>query len=252
MVPAAVQRSSASQKATSSEKAEVTNDESAQNNTEAVETNEPFNEEQNAVEESVKSDNTAQQTEEVNTEERNTDTEDVNSPDVVDENSANSANNSKPLEKEESAINNETSESIPDANSNNNNSNDDSKLEEEEAEEKVPVVDERALYTGTGDKDTAGTSSESKGASLDLSGWMWDFEPKPNDTSSENGRIVFEILVDGEGELLKIRTITTTVSPAVEKIYEDAVRELTFSKTAENRSTAAQSKGRITFIIQSK
>lgn len=104
-------------------------------------------------------------------------------------------------------------------------------------------LDSRALYGSQGGGD---------GASLDLAGWMWDFTPKPNDTSSESGRIVFQIKIDDQGEIISVRTLEKTVSPTVEKVYRQAVERLTFSKKADNAIPAPISTGTITFIIKSK
>jgi periplasmic protein TonB len=114
----------------------------------------------------------------------------------------------------------------------------------EKAEE--PVVDQRAIY---GSQGTSEGSNE--GSSLSLSGWVWDFKPKPDDTSAETGKIVYKIVVDGDGYLVKIDIVTSTVSPAVERKYRQAVQNLTFSKTADYK-TASQSTGSITFIIKTK
>jgi len=104
------------------------------------------------------------------------------------------------------------------------------------------VVDARALY---------GNPGGGGGSSLQLAGWIWDFKPEPNDTSNEAGRIVFEITIDDQGEIISIRTVEKTVSPSVEKIYRDEIEKLTFSKT-DNRPPAPTSKGRITFIIKAR
>jgi periplasmic protein TonB len=114
----------------------------------------------------------------------------------------------------------------------------------EKAEE--PVVDQRAIY---GSQGTSEGSNE--GSSLSLSGWVWDFKPKPDDTSIETGKIVYKIVVDGDGYLVKIDLVTSTVSPAVERKYRQSVQNLTFSKTADYK-TASQSTGSITFIIKTK
>ena len=53
------------------------------------------------------------------------------------------------------------------------------------------IIDERAIF-----KSNASSSSGSKGSSLDMQGWVWDFEPNPVDNSRESGKIVFEIVVD--------------------------------------------------------
>lgn len=105
------------------------------------------------------------------------------------------------------------------------------------------TLDSRALY---------GKSGGGGGSALEMTGWMWDFRPKPNDTSVENGRIVFEIKIDDQGEILSVRTIERSVSPAVEKIYRAEVEKLTFSKTSDNSIVAPISTGRITFVIKSK
>lgn len=105
------------------------------------------------------------------------------------------------------------------------------------------TLDSRALY---------GKSGGGGGSALEMTGWTWDFKPKPNDTSSENGRIVFEIKIDDQGEILSVRTVERSVSPAIEKIYRAEVEKLTFSKTSDNSIVAPISTGRITFVIKSK
>jgi hypothetical protein len=85
-----------------------------------------------------------------------------------------------------------------------------------------------------------------------MTGWVWDFPPKPDDTSSENGKIVFEIVVDDMGDLISVRTIEKTVSPEVERIYRMEVEKLTFSATSDNSIPAPVSKGKITFLIRSR
>ncbi len=106
------------------------------------------------------------------------------------------------------------------------------------------VIDSRSIYTEE--------SNSTSGASLDLQGWLWDSLPKPEDSSIENGKIVFEIFVDIYGEIMNIKTIETTVNPSIEKIYKDEVLNLTFSPTSSNYNPADISKGTITFIIKSK
>ncbi|MFC2126117.1 hypothetical protein ACFLU5_15040 [Bacteroidota bacterium] len=104
-------------------------------------------------------------------------------------------------------------------------------------------LDARALY---------GTPGGGGGASLDLAGWIWDYAPEPQDTSDEYGRIVFEIKVDDQGEVIGVRTLEKTVSPNVEKVYREEVESLTFSPTSANTVPASISTGRITFIIKVK
>lgn len=104
-------------------------------------------------------------------------------------------------------------------------------------------IDERALY---------GAKGGASGASLEMAGWQWDFLPKPNDTSNENGKIVFQITIDEDGYIIGVKTLEKTVSPEVEKIYRQAVEDLSFHQTAENIRPAPTSTGKITFIIRSR
>ena len=96
----------------------------------------------------------------------------------------------------------------------------------EDIPEKVeePVIDERALYNAT-----SGTG-ESRGATLQLAGWKLMEVPDPQDESQESGKIVFEIKVDGEGYIISIKTLTSTVTPAVELRYRRSVEQLVLEK----------------------
>lgn len=106
------------------------------------------------------------------------------------------------------------------------------------------IIDERAIF-----KSNASSSSGSKGSSLDMQGWVWDFEPNPVDNSRESGKIVFEIVVDYYGEIIGLRTLETTLSPAIENIYREEILKLTFSPT-NNDNPSELSKGKITFLIR--
>lgn len=106
------------------------------------------------------------------------------------------------------------------------------------------VIDSRSIYSEKSNSPT--------GASLDLQGWMWNSLPEPKDLSKENGKIIFEIFVNIYGEIENIRTLETTVTPSVEKVYKDEVLNLKFTPTSTNYNPADISKGTITFIIKSK
>lgn len=164
-------------------------------------------------------------------------TVDVNSPDVVEETTATEEVKTAEVKESDSGSDTQTVEST--------------ETTEEKVEEKKkvedPKIDDRAIFKKTDN----GSGTGNKGSSLDLAGWDWDFKPQPDDKSSENGIIIFQIVIDEEGEIIGIKTLEKTVSPVVEKVYRDAVMELTFSRTSENRSTAANSTGKITFIIES-
>ncbi len=133
-------------------------------------------------------------------------------------------------------------------------------------------VDTKAMYPGaasqgtkpsqTGDAGNPQGTIEGKalygtpgggggGPTLEISGWRWNSEPKVPDRSTENGRIVFEIKVDDNGDIIGVRTLEKTVSPTVEQIYRREVEKLSFSPTTDNTSPPPLSTGRITFIIRS-
>ncbi|MCF6352011.1 MAG: hypothetical protein L3J06_03275 [Cyclobacteriaceae bacterium] len=108
--------------------------------------------------------------------------------------------------------------------------------------DKDGTVDSRALY---------GNAGGGGGSSLQMSGWMWDSKPQPKDTSSESGKLVFQVVIDDKGNIIRVKTIESGVSPTVEKIYRDEVMKLTFSKTA-GTSVASTSTGTITFVIKAR
>ncbi len=88
------------------------------------------------------------------------------------------------------------------------------------------------------------------GPSLDLAGWNWDRKPAPVISSGESGKIVFQIRVDENGDIVDIKTLERGVSPAAEKACREEIQRLTFSKTGAN--VPQFSTGRITFVIRSK
>jgi len=169
--------------------------------------------------------------------------EDIQSPDIVEETDQSQAEstitenhqlqvteNTQPIADEKTEINTATGANQGDG-------------ENEAGDKGDPEgeIDERALY---------GNPGTGAGASLDMTGWIWDYIPKPNDQSEENGRIVFTITIDDAGEILSIRTLEKTVTPAVERIYRAEVEKLTFSTTSDNAIPAPTSSGTITFIIK--
>ena len=90
------------------------------------------------------------------------------------------------------------------------------------------------------------------GALLELAGWQWDAAPQPQDSTAEQGRGVFEITIDEFGEVIAVKTLATTLSPLVEKIYKEALIELTFSKTDADMVYAPTATGKVTFVLQAR
>lgn len=105
-------------------------------------------------------------------------------------------------------------------------------------------VDARALYGSPGDGGGGGG-----GTGLELAGWRWDREPRPRLPETEkNGKIVFEIEVDEEGQITKLVTIERGVSPAAEKICREEILSLNFVQIG-NR-VPERSKGRVTIVVK--
>jgi periplasmic protein TonB len=111
-------------------------------------------------------------------------------------------------------------------------------------EEATRPIDERSLYKMYQGKET--------GTLLELAGWLWDTVPQPQDNTDECGKVVFQITIDEFGEVIAVNTLEKTISPLVEKIYKDALTELTFSKTKDNLVSTPTSTGKVTFKLQGK
>jgi stress response protein SCP2 len=90
------------------------------------------------------------------------------------------------------------------------------------------------------------------GASLEMAGWVWDEKPIVQDKSSETGKIVFEIKIDEDGEVISVKNVYSTVSRSVANLYEKAVYDLSFSTTIDNAKRAAVTTGKIVFVLKSK
>jgi outer membrane biosynthesis protein TonB len=97
-----------------------------------------------------------------------------------------------------------------------------------------------------------GNGGTGGGASLDMAGWVWDEKPEVNDKSSETGKIIFEIKIDDDGEVISVKNIYSTVSRSVTNLYEKAVYDLTFSTTSDTGIKSAVTTGKIVFVIKSR
>ena len=107
------------------------------------------------------------------------------------------------------------------------------------------TVDGRALQGSGSGKGTAGGA----GYSLDLAGWDFASKPTINDrVSTRNGRIVFNITVDGTGKVVQALPLEYNVSNEVLAYYREVVNQLDFKKSGG--SAAEFSKGKITFVIK--
>jgi periplasmic protein TonB len=107
------------------------------------------------------------------------------------------------------------------------------------------TLDPNASYTGI-----KGGGAGGNGTGLDLAGWKWDRRPDPKIPENESGRLVFEIWVDGDGEITKLVLLERGLSAAAEKICRDEVMKLTFTPTGTN--VPEISKGKITFVVKAQ
>ena len=169
--------------------------------------------------------------------------------DVVEDNTTSNDSESSDLDEiQEIEITNDSeSELSVDLSSENETNNKNESVDSSTINERSPsskIIDERAIF-----KNKSSSESGSKGSSLEMQGWVWDFEPNPIDNSRESGKIIFEIIVDYYGEIIGLKTLETTLSPAIEDIYREEILKLTFSPT-NNDNPAEVSKGKITFIIK--
>jgi outer membrane biosynthesis protein TonB len=173
-------------------------------------------------------------------------TDDLNSPDVREELSDTEEMTEESLP-EQAEISNQQDEISEESEVRVDEVEQNEMLEEDIQEEKV--VDERSLYPGT-QSSSEGTEGENEGTNLQMSGWKIQYLPQPDDKSSEEGKIVFQIRVDEDGYVIAIETLTSTVTPGVERVYRSAVEQIVLERTADQQS-APVSVGTITFIIKS-
>ena len=105
-------------------------------------------------------------------------------------------------------------------------------------------LDAKALYGKQGGGEG--------GVGLDLAGWNWDDIPKPNIPNNEsNGKIIFEIKVDENGEIISYRVLEKTLSIEAEKACKEAIEKLTFSKKS-GAAVPDVSTGKITFVVRTQ
>lgn len=106
-------------------------------------------------------------------------------------------------------------------------------------------VDAQALY------GTPGGGGGGNGTGLDLAGWTWDRAPVVKMPENEkNGKIVFEIEVDENGEITKLVPIERGLSPVAEKLCREELLRLSFSPTGKN--VPPVSRGRVTFVVKAR
>lgn len=81
------------------------------------------------------------------------------------------------------------------------------------------TLDGKSLYGNPGSGGGTG------GASVSIRGWNRKNLSLPKDNSSETGRIVFDVTIDDRGDVIRLVTKSSTVSPSVTKYYSDYIKK---------------------------
>lgn len=90
------------------------------------------------------------------------------------------------------------------------------------------------------------------GFALQMAGWNWDEQPRaPKLPDNENGRVVFEIEVDENGEITSIKTIERSLSPEAEKICRQEIEKRSLVRTSSG-VMPERSKGRVAFVLRTQ
>lgn len=98
------------------------------------------------------------------------------------------------------------------------------------------------------DKGQIGTK---EGTELQVVGWRWITKPQPNDVLNEQGTIVFKILIDTNGNVIKTSLVSKspTIGISTYSAYKSAIEETKFERTLATPATEPSS-GQITFRIR--
>jgi hypothetical protein len=154
----------------------------------------------------------------------------------------------------------------------------------EKTEEVKQVVEKKAVYTGAagekkgetnqshgddpgkvGDKGNPEGKLDAKalygkpggggggdGFGLAMSGWEWASQPKsPEIPDNENGRIVFEIECDENGDIVKITTLDRGLSLKAEQLLKAEIQKNSLVRTS-NGKVPSRSKGQVAFYLKTK
>lgn len=108
-------------------------------------------------------------------------------------------------------------------------------------------LDAKALYGTPG----GGGGGGGNGSGLQMAGWKWDREPNVKTPDNEKpGKLVFEIKVDENGDIVKLTVIERGLSLETEKRCREEIMRRTFTPTGAN--VPPISTGRITFVVKAR
>jgi protein TonB len=107
-------------------------------------------------------------------------------------------------------------------------------------------LDAKALY------GKPGGGGGGDGYGLSMSGWEWANKPRtPDLPDNEDGRIVFEIECDEDGEIVGITTLERGLSAKAEQLLKDEIRKNSLIRTS-NGKAPTKSKGKVVFVLKTK
>src|SRR5882762_1328774 len=107
-------------------------------------------------------------------------------------------------------------------------------------------LDAKALY------GKPGGGGGGDGYGLSMSGWEWANKPRtPDLPDNEDGRIVFEIECDEDGEIVGITTLERGLSAKAEQLLKDEIRKNSLIRTS-NGKAPSKSKGQVVFVLKTK
>ena len=156
-------------------------------------------------------------------------------------------------ETEQSELQNTNTESENSEDSTEEIANEDSLLNESdstvEPTPEPPVINQDALLKP--DDISNQNSGNSSNIKLNLPGWIWESAPDKKDSTSETGKVVLQIKIDEEGEVLSVKVLFRSVSLKVAEFYMREVEKLTFIPRDEERKEGF-TEGTITFILAYK
>jgi periplasmic protein TonB len=85
-------------------------------------------------------------------------------------------------------------------------------------------VDEKGIFKGKSGSGGGGNGGGGgSGASMALTGFKFSSRPQLNDPYEETGKIVFKIKVDGDGEIISLTSVESTVSQQVVNWYKQKI-----------------------------
>ena len=85
-----------------------------------------------------------------------------------------------------------------------------------------------------------------------MAGWHWDAEPQaPKLPDNDNGRVVFEITVDANGDIERIDTKELSLSPEAERLCKEEIQKRSLVRNSGG-TAPERSKGTITFILRTQ